>query len=413
MKNLNKFWLVAKHTFLTKVRSKQFIITTTVMLLLAFGLTSIPKIEKVFDKKVDHAIGVISTQEDFKKLKFALNGNKEIKTLIPFSTETESKQAIENKTIRGYVTFGLVDDRYEATFKTTSIADESQIKALQNALNAVNTDYQMKKLNIPAEQLAKVFTGTPFEKVSLEKNAKSQAELDQARGLVYILLFVIYISVLMYSSMIATEVASEKTSRIMEILVSSVPPVQQMFAKILGIAMLSMTQIILLFGFGFSRLKQSMSGAMGDFLGFEKIPTSTFVYAAIFVLLGYLLFATLAALLGSLVSRIEDVQQMIMPMTTIVIAGFMIAMFGLSNPSSNFITFMSFIPFFAPMIMFLRVGLLTIPFWQIALSIGLLIGTIVVLGVFGARVYKGGVLMYGKSSSFKDIRKALQLSKKE
>lgn len=410
---MNKFWLVARHTFLTKFKSKQFLITTGIMVLFAFGLTSIPKIEKVFDKKVDHTIGVLSTEADFNQLKVVLKDNKEINTIISFSTEEECMQAIKDKTIRGYVIFGLENDQYKATFKTISIADESQINALQNALTAMNTEYQMNKLDIPAEKLAKIYAPIPFDKVSLEKNAKSQDELSQARGLVYILLFVIYMSVLMYSSMIATEVASEKTSRIMEILVSSVPPVQQMFAKILGIAMLNMIQITILFGFGFSRLKQSMSGAMGEFLGFEKVPVSTFIYAAIFVLLGYLLFATMSALLGSLVSRIEDVQQMIMPMTTIVIAGFMISMVGLNNPSSSFITFMSFIPFFSPMIMFLRVGLLTIPFWQIALSIGLLLGTIVALGVFGARVYKGGVLMYGKTSSFKDIRKALLLSKKE
>jgi ABC-2 type transport system permease protein len=410
---MNKFWLVTKHTFLTKVKSKQFLIATAVMILLTFGLSNMSKVAQYFDNNEGESIGVIASSEDFEKLKTTLKGNKEITELLNFQTEVESEQAIKNETIKGYVTIGIENDQYHATFKTLSISNENQINVLYGAVSAINAQYQMVKLNIPADTLAKINAPITFEKISLEKNAKSQEELNQARGLVYALLFVIYISVLMYSNMIASEVASEKTSRIMEILISSVPPIQQMFAKILGIALLSITQIGLLLTVGYSQLKRNISGAMGDFLGFEEIPLSTFIYAVIFVLLGYLLYATLAALLGSLVSRIEDVQQMVMPMTTLVIIGFMISMVGLGDPTTQFIKVTSFIPFFSPMIMFLRVGLVTVPFWQIALSIGILVGTIIFLGVFGAKVYKGGVLMYGKSSSFKDIRKALQLSKKE
>ncbi len=151
---------------------------------------------------------------------------------------------------------------------------------------------------------------------------------------------------------------------------------------------------------------------MGDF-GFDDIPLPTIIYAVIFFFLGYFLYATLAAFLGSLVSRIEDVQQMITPMTLLVVAGFMIAMFGLGTPDSPFITITSYIPFFTPMIMFLRVGMLTIPVWEAVLGISILVATIAILAIFGARVYRGGVLMYGKSNSFKDIKKALQLTKND
>jgi len=97
----------------------------------------------------------------------------------------------------------------------------------------------------------------------------------------------------------------------------------------------------------------------------------------------------------------------------LVIAGFMIAMFGLGQPETPFIQITSYIPFFTPMLMFMRVGMLTLPVWEPLLGIVILIITIVLLATFGARVYKGGVLMYGKSNSFKDIKKALQLTKKD
>jgi ABC-2 type transport system permease protein len=220
----------------------------------------------------------------------------------------------------------------------------------------------------------------------------------------------------MYASMIAMEVATEKSSRVMEILISSVSPIRQMFAKILGIGLLSLTQLAVLLSVGYFSIKRNMSSLEGGFFdefGFGNISLSTIAYAIIFFILGYFLYATLAAFLGSLVSRIEDVQQMITPMTLLVVAGFMIAMFGLGKPDSPFIVITSYIPFFTPMIMFLRVGMLNIPVWETALGIAILLSTIIFLAVFGARVYRGGVLMYGKSNSFKDIKKALQLTKKE
>jgi ABC-2 type transport system permease protein len=235
--------------------------------------------------------------------------------------------------------------------------------------------------------------------------------------LVNILVFIIYFSVLIYGNMIAMEVATEKSSRVMEILISSVSPVTQMFAKIAGIALLGLTQQAFILLVAFLSLKQAIpagqEGGFGEVIGFANIPIGTIGYAVVFFLLGYLLFATLAATLGSLVSRIEDVNQVITPLNLLVIVAFMISMFGLQNPESVFITVTSYIPFFTPMIMFLRVGMLALPMWEIVLGISILIVTITIFALLGARIYRGGVLLYGKSSSLKDIKKALILSKKE
>jgi len=129
--------------------------------------------------------------------------------------------------------------------------------------------------------------------------------------------------------------------------------------------------------------------------------------------LGYFLYATLSAMLGSLVSRMEDVGQVMLPVTLLIVAAFMVSMFGISMPEASIVTITSHIPFFAPLVMFLRVGLLEVPAWEIALSIGLLVLTIIILAIIGARIYRGGVLMYGRSSSLKDFKQALRLSKKE
>src|SRR5699024_2867369 len=147
--------------------------------------------------------------------------------------------------------------------------------------------------------------------------------------------------------------------------------------------------------------------------GFSSTSGSIYVYAVVFFLLGYFLYATISAMLGSLVSRVEDVQQLVLPIVFLVMIAFFIAMFGLGMPEAKFITITSFIPFFATMISFLRIGVLIVRVWHDALSIGILIGRICVFAAIGERIYRDGVLMYGPTKSLKDLKSAFQISKKE
>lgn len=418
---MNNFWIILSHTYFSKLKTKSFIITTILTALLIVGLTNMSKIIDFFNQDEDQKIQVAvidETNELFTPLKDQLKVNKsDIQIELYKGTVAEAEKAVEKDDYIGLLVLSFNQEQLpEATYKAMSIADSSLSSELQQYLQQLKTQLAASKINLTQDQLNKLYEPISFSKMALEKNAKSEEELDQARGLVYVLLFIIYFAVLMYASMIAMEVATEKSSRVMEILISSVSPVKQMFAKIIGVALLSLTQmgIILLVGFYFVKKNlDSMQGDLSAFFGFSDIPFSTIIYALVFLLLGYFLYATLAAFLGSLVSRIEDVQQMIMPMTMLVVAGFMIAMFGLGQPDKSFVTIASYIPFFTPMIMFMRVGMLTLPTWEPILGIVILVISIIILAIFGARVYKGGVLMYGRSTSYKDIKKALQLTKNE
>jgi ABC-2 type transport system permease protein len=417
---MNKFWIILFHTYLNKLKTKSFLITTLLTVVITLGLTNMNSIIEVFDKGGDkEKVAVLDeTGQLYAPLKEQMSAlNKNLQLTEFDGTEKEAEKAVEEGEYAGFVQLRYDAEQLpEATFKAMSVADSSLYADLQAGLQQMKTMVAASKINLTGEQLQQLYEPVSFEKIALEENAKTEEELDQARGLVYVLLFVIYFAVIMYASMIAMEVATEKSSRVMEILISSVSPIQQMFAKILGIGLLSLTQLTVLLSVGYFSIKRNLSSLEGGFFdafGFGNTSLSTITYAVIFFILGYFLYATLAAFLGSLVSRIEDVQQMITPMTLLVVAGFMIAMFGLGKPDSPFIVITSYIPFFTPMIMFLRVGMLNIPVWETALGITILLGTIAFLAVFGARVYRGGVLMYGKSNSFKDIKKALQLTKKE
>lgn len=417
---MNNFWIILFHTYLSKLKTKSFIVTTILTVVITLGLTNMNKIIDAFDKTGGkEKVAVLDeTGQLYEPLKEQIaTVNKDIVLVKYKGSEQEAEKDVKDEKYRGMVEIRYNEDLLpEATYKAMSVADSALYTEIQSGLQQLKTMIAASKINLTADQLQKLYDPVSFDKIALEKNAKTEEELNQARGLVYVLLFIIYFAVIMYASMIAMEVATEKSSRVMEILISSVSPIKQMFAKILGIGLLSLTQLAVLLSVGYYSIKKNLSSLEGGFFdafGFGNIPFSTIAYAVIFFILGYFLYATLAAFLGSLVSRIEDVQQMITPMTLLVVAGFMIAMFGLGQPDAPFITVTSYIPFFTPMIMFLRVGMLTLPAWEAIAGISILLATIIVLAIFGARVYKGGVLMYGKSNSFKDIKKALQLTKKE
>lgn len=418
---MNKFWIMLSHTYKNKIMAKSFIISTVITVLLVLVVTNLESIISLFQgDDAKEKIAVVDETNElypvFSKQLKAVDTDGDLDVKLSKQSEDEVTKQVKDESFDGM----LIIKRDEkgtisGTYKALTISDESTYQTLQQALTQTKTAVGTAELGVSQETISSLYAPVTVGQKVLKEGAKSEEELGQTVGLVYIMLFVIYFSVIMYASMIAMEVATEKSSRVMEILISSMPPIQQMFAKLLGIGLVGITQLAIIIGAGSLSLKLNQksetASSVGGFLNLTDVSATTVIYAVIFFLLGYFLYATLAAFLGSVVSRIEDVQQTITPMTLLVVAGFMIAMFGLNAPDAGFITVTSFIPFFTPMIMFLRVGMLDIPFWQAAVGIGITLLTIVILAVIGARIYKGGVLIYGNSSAFKAIKQALRLAK--
>lgn len=414
---MNNFWIVFSHTYLTKIKSRQFLITTVIILALILLMTELPNLIKKFNGSDEKTIVFVDQTKQLAQpfTQMMEKTDKHITIVQRTANEEKLRKQVLNGDVDGYLILSLgADGLPKAVFKTKSLTDQSLADQLQSVLQQIRSQQAAQHLNLSQEKLAQLNAPVDFHHVAVEKQAKSEKKLSQARGLVYALLIIIYFAVIMYATMIATEVATEKSSRVMEILISSVSPVTHMFAKIAGVVFVGLTQLIIIFGFGYYAIKSNLEKMSGGFFDFFSFGDSSFVimlYGLLFFILGFLLYATIAAFLGSLTSRIEDVNQMISPLTFLIVLAFMLAMFGLNNPEAPFVTVTSFIPFFTPMLMFLRVGMLDLPLWQTLLSIGLLIASIAILAVFGARVYKGGVLMYGRSNLLKEMKKALQLSK--
>ncbi|MFG6116271.1 ABC transporter permease [Halobacillus sp. MO56] len=418
---MNKFWIMLSHTYMNRLKSKSFLITTGVTLLLIIGLANFQTIAEKFtggEEDDSQEVAVIGDKDSLiDPLQNQLEMQKASVDLTAFDgSKQEAEQAVQDGEYQAFVEITAENEIPSATFYANQIANTTLSNKIRDALQQLKVMIAADQADIDPAVFQQISSPVHFDTIALEENAKTEEELSEARGLVYVMLFVMYFAVLMYGNMIAMEVATEKSSRVMEILISSASPVAQMFAKIIGVALLGLTQLTLFMVVGFQAVKMNqdvMTGGIFEYFGLDDLKVSLFIYLIVFFILGYLLYATLAAMLGSLVSRLEDAQQLIAPMTLVIVAAFMIAMFGLNAPDSGFVTVTSFIPFFTPMLMFLRVGMLDLPFWEVGLSIGILILTIIIMAIIGARIYSGGVLMYGKSSSLKDIKAAIQLSKKE
>lgn len=417
---MHKFWIILTHTYMSRVKTKSFIISTLITLLFIFGIANIQSIIDMFssDESVDTVAVIDESGELFEPLKLSMDQAEEDVKLVSFDESAEkAEEAVQAGDYEAFILLSLNEkDEPEADYFANNITDNEAQTVVEQQLQQLKIAIATEHAGIDQEKLADIYAPVEFNASALDKNAKTDEELSQARGIVYVMLFVLYLAVLMYGSMIATDVATEKSSRVMELLVSSASPVAHMFAKIIGIALVGLTQVGLFIAVGYAFIvskQDELTDGIFSYFGIQDTSPALFIYAVVFFLLGYLLYATLAAMLGSLVSRVEDVQQLILPMTFLIMIAFFIAMFGLNMPESKLVVISSYIPFFSPMLMFLRVGMVDIPAWEVALSIGILVATIIVLAILGAKVYKGGVLMYGRSSSLKDLKKAMALSKKE
>ncbi|WP_217589464.1 ABC transporter permease [Lentibacillus saliphilus] len=417
---MNKFWIILSHTFMSRFKTKSFLISTLLTLALIVGLANIQTINDTFsgEDEADKIAVIDETNTLFTPLKQGTEQMNDMMELVQVTgTEEAAKDKVKDGEYAGLVTLSYNNDGIpQAVYYANTITQSGHQSVIQQQLQQIKVTIATQEAGIDQAALVDIQSPVSFEKVALDETAKTDEELNQARGIVYIMLFLLYISVITYGMMIAQDVANEKSSRVMELLISSASPVTHMFAKIIGIALLGLAQVSIFVGVGYALIsskKDELTGGIFEFFGLQDTSPSVYIYAVVFFILGYLLYATMAAMLGSLVSRVEEVQQFMTPMVFLVMIAFFIAMFGLDSPQSTFVTISSFIPFFTPMIMFMRIGMLDIPTWEIALSLGILIVTILILATIGARIYRGGVLMYGKSGSLKDIKKALALSKKD
>jgi len=432
---MNSFWTVVGFTARNKFRGKAFLITTLIIaVILSIGV-NLPYIISQFDKGGDKAtnIGYIQSTNveaaagtatgDSLKAFYEQQENAKLK-LIAYpdkgsaeENEKQLKQAIKDKDIKGYLEFGaMTPSGYpEMSYKSEKMMEFSLTENLTGALQLIRQATILQDAGLTDEQVAQL--NAPINiaavQISSAEGGRTPAEQGVNMGLIYFIIIFLFMAIITSGQLIASEITAEKSSRVMEILITSVSPLKGMFGKIFGMFTVVLSQvsffiIVILANVSLPHNKDALAGLDIDL---TKIDPLLLAYAIIFFLTGFFLFATLYAAVGSIVSRTEDLGQATMPMTIISLAGFYIAIFSLSAPDSMLVKVTSFIPLFSPFVMILRLGLTDVPFWEAALSIGLLLATIYIAVYVSAKIYRTGVLMYGKRPSWKEIRKAMKAYK--
>lgn len=228
----------------------------------------------------------------------------------------------------------------------------------------------------------------------------------------YVMIFALYMVIMLYGQMVATNVATEKSSRAMEVLITSAKPTSMMFGKVLASCLAGFIQIAAVFGSALVLYHINRDYWAGNPLvqSLFNIPPELFAYMLIFFVLGFLIYAFLYGALGSTATKLEDINTSTMPLILLFVAAFMVSMMGMSsgNVDSTLMKVCSFVPFTSPMAMFTRIAMSTVPMHEILLSIAILVVSSAGIGVLAAKIYRVGVLLYGTTPKLGAILKAIR-----
>ncbi len=228
----------------------------------------------------------------------------------------------------------------------------------------------------------------------------------------YIMIFALYMVILLYGQMVATGVATEKSSRAMEVLITSAKPVNMMFGKVIAACLAGLIQLVAVFGsallcFDLNRKYWGEGGIMASIF---DMPVDLFVYMLVFFVLGFFIYAFLYGAIGSTASKLEDINTSVMPVTMLFVIGFVVVMMAMTSGEvdSLLMVICSYVPFTSPMAMFTRIAMSTVPFYQILISMIILVVSVVATGVVSAKIYRVGVLLYGTKPKLGAILKAIK-----
>lgn len=405
---MKQFKTVYKFELSNFLRNKIFIITTILfMILAAVGISALSyfsnKENDSNDKETPKfniiVVDKYSTNMEDSREYFSSLG---IFDKIDYrdASVDELKQLIDNKEYD----YGLIlnsYDSFEVVTSKSSLTDSPV--ALFSRILAQR--YQVDEL------IAKGFTLEESLQIlnTVPKGTIVQVGKDQAEHFffTYVLIMALYIMVLLYGQMIATAVATEKSSRAMEMLISSAKPTSLIFGKVLGVGtagFLQMASILTsaLIFIGIFRDKLTGNALTASIV---NINFSVGLYAIIFFVLGYLLYSFLFAALSSMASRTEDAATLSSPVMLLFVGTFLITIYSMvtGKADSMLVKVCSFIPFTSPLVMFMRITMTVVPIWQVFISVTILFASTIGIGYLSAAIYRAGVLMYGKKPRPKEI----------
>ena len=419
---MNKIILIIKREFLTRVRKRTFIIGTILFPVLYLGLIFGTGYIAAKTKQ-DMKIALIDRSGLFNADLINTVNNKDTANAFTLITSNE------NRIIAGYDSLGfdgyiVIPENFNWRTGTDSILVNTKksfgIGALNPVEKKINLMWNKVKHDSLGIDLAKeaVLNKTVSIRINNEKNKNADAGVATIIG--YVSGFLMYFILLLYGSQVMMGVTEEKTSRIAEVVVSSVKPFQLMIGKIIGIGMVALTQfliwiacIFIIYNIG-KTTGSSSSGAFAMVGQIQHVFTSVNIPLVVgcfifYLLAGFFFYSSLYAAIGSAINEdMREAQSLSFPITMLIIFSIALMTPAISNPSSSIAVWSSIIPFSSPIVMMARIPFgvpNTVPWWQLGLSMVLLVAGFMFTTWFAARIYRTGILMYGKKPSWKEMIK--------
>lgn len=449
---MNKISIIIKREYMTRVRKKSFIIMTILAPVLMAAIIIVPTLLMVNQEQDFKKIAVVEDNSDL--FKGAIKNTDNLEFIYLENVKLNDLQNSFEKA--GYYGILFISPEIVNTPKAIQLLSKKQppIGLLQYIESSLEKEIERQKLmTYKIENLDEIMKNVET-KVSVQtKKIGDSGEVKEtstgiAMALAYIGGFLMYMLVFMFGSQVMRGVIEEKTSRVVEVIVSSVKPVQLMMGKIVGIALVGLTQFMIWIFLTFAivgvlrstvlkksdmtEVTQSMSKNLmteeqqsavtarqaemnPDLAEFSKLfdsamnqPWGLIIFSFVFYFItGYLLYASIFAAIGSAVDNETETQQFMLPVTIPIILALMVAMGTMQNPESSLSFWCSMIPLTSPIVMVARIPF-GVPSWQIAVSMILMVITFVAFVWMAAKIYRTGILMYGKKSSWKEMWKWLR-----
>lgn len=408
---MDKFWSTFKLTYKNKVTTKSFQIFTIIVIVLILAAANINKIIDLFDHGSDK-VGIVTDNKQIYKLIDQQSKQLDDDAQYVKVTEQTAKSEIKkDKLDKAYVITISDDQKIKGKIMSKDRVSTDDKQQLSAVLSTIQTQLTAANLNLSANELKQLQAQSKVTSEVVD-NTNAQSDLTEAQKgfnmiIVYAGVMLMFFIVINYAGQVAMEIATEKTSRVIEMIITSVSPVTHILAKIFGVIAVALTQIAIFFIVGL--ISFFVFDIRKMLKGFKIEPndlTAQLITVGIIsLLLGILSYIILAAILGSITARIEDINQALMPMTLLSMIGFYIALFSVMNPDTLLVKIASFIPLISPFVMFVRAATPEVALWEIIVSIILSVVTIIILLWIAVRSYKDTILSFDKGfiQAFKRI----------
>ncbi len=417
--DFKKLFLIIKREYITRIRSRVFIISTILAPIIILAIIFIPILMTHYESDQNYQIAIVDHTGQVSQRLIDMNSSR---YLGVDNTSIDSlKKMVVNGSITGYIVINqdILEGKSNPELISSGSGGISLVSDVQNNLQTAIRDALLSGINVNSDIKQIINRRVDLQTSKLTEQGEETQDTTVLFIVGYIMAFAIYSAMFTYGGIIMRGVLEEKTSRIIEIMASSAKPIELLIGKVLGVGAVGATQfviwailissvatfgapIIMQLTSGGAAQSQAASAATSSF-HMPSIPPTLWIYFILFFILGYLMYGALFAAVGSAADSETDIQQLMFPIILPIIIPIMLLGAVASNPDSTTAIVTSMIPLFTPILMIARLAITHVPWWQSLGSIVLMLLTFWLFMWMSSRIYRVGILMYGKKPSFKEL----------